>query len=51
MAAMREMIFRIAAMQPIQIDLEAVKPPKRRNVSLDCGGGCCWKRGCDCGGE
>nr|WKE35133.1 basic helix-loop-helix family protein [Rosa persica] len=34
MAAMREMIFRIAAMQPIQIDPEAVKPPKRRNVKI-----------------
>ncbi|KAL6220416.1 hypothetical protein ACLB2K_008172 [Fragaria x ananassa] len=34
MAAMREMIFRIAAIQPIQIDPEAVKPPKRRNVKI-----------------
>ncbi|XP_057969600.1 transcription factor HEC2 [Malania oleifera] len=34
MAAMREMIFRIAAMQPIQIDPESVKPPKRRNVRI-----------------
>ncbi|VFQ86853.1 unnamed protein product [Cuscuta campestris] len=34
MAAMREMIFRIAAMQPIHIDPEAVKPPKRRNVRI-----------------
>ncbi|XP_051149961.1 transcription factor HEC1-like [Andrographis paniculata] len=34
MAAMREMIFRIAAMQPIHIDPEAVKPPKRRNVKI-----------------
>ncbi|XAR61900.1 hypothetical protein NMG60_11016446 [Bertholletia excelsa] len=33
-AAMREMIFRIAAMQPIHIDPEAVKPPKRRNVKI-----------------
>ncbi|XAR64042.1 hypothetical protein NMG60_11024241 [Bertholletia excelsa] len=33
-AAMREMIFRIAAMQPIHIDPEAVKPPKRRNVRI-----------------
>lgn len=32
--AMREMIFRIAAMQPIHIDPEAVKPPKRRNVRI-----------------
>ncbi|KAK9112763.1 hypothetical protein Scep_020282 [Stephania cephalantha] len=31
---MREMIFRIAAMQPIQIDPESVKPPKRRNVKI-----------------
>ncbi|XP_059643974.1 transcription factor HEC2, partial [Cornus florida] len=34
MEAMREMIFGIAAMQPIQIDPEAVKPPKRRNVKI-----------------
>lgn len=34
MAAMREMIFRIAAMQPIHIDPEAIKPPKRRNVKI-----------------
>ncbi|CAI0465168.1 unnamed protein product [Linum tenue] len=34
MAAMREMIFRIAAMQPVHIDPEAVKPPKRRNVRI-----------------
>lgn len=33
-AAMREMIFRIAAMQPIHIDPESVKPPKRRNVRI-----------------
>ncbi|KAA0064392.1 transcription factor HEC2-like [Cucumis melo var. makuwa] len=33
-AAMREMIFRIAVMQPIHIDPEAVKPPKRRNVKI-----------------
>ncbi|XP_010943093.1 uncharacterized protein [Elaeis guineensis] len=33
-AAMREMIFRIAAMQPIHIDPESVKPPKRRNVKI-----------------
>ncbi|WOL09442.1 hypothetical protein Cni_G18195 [Canna indica] len=32
--AMREMIFRIAAMQPIRIDPESVKPPKRRNVKI-----------------
>ncbi|KAJ4830647.1 hypothetical protein Tsubulata_042361 [Turnera subulata] len=32
--AIREMIFRIAAMQPIHIDPEAVKPPKRRNVKI-----------------
>ncbi|XWS25601.1 hypothetical protein CRYUN_Cryun27aG0081800 [Craigia yunnanensis] len=34
MAAMREMIFRIAAMQPIHIDPESVKAPKRRNVKI-----------------
>lgn len=34
MAAMRETIFRIAAMQPIHIDPESVKPPKRRNVKI-----------------
>jgi len=34
MAAMREMIFRMAAMQPIHIDPESVKPPKRRNVKI-----------------
>lgn len=34
MAAMREMIFKIAAMQPIQIDPESVKPPKRKNVKI-----------------
>lgn len=33
-AAIREMIFRIAAMQPIHIDPESVKPPKRRNVKI-----------------
>ncbi|KAG1330709.1 transcription factor HEC2-like [Cocos nucifera] len=32
--AMREMIFCIAAMQPIHIDPESVKPPKRRNVRI-----------------
>ncbi|XP_010547518.1 PREDICTED: transcription factor HEC1-like [Tarenaya hassleriana] len=32
MAAMREMIFRIAVMQPINIDPESIKPPKRRNM-------------------
>ncbi|KAE8821585.1 transcription factor bHLH69-like [Hordeum vulgare] len=30
--AMREMIFHIAALQPVDIDPEAVRPPKRRNV-------------------
>lgn len=30
--AMREMIFHIAALQPVEIDPEAVRPPKRRNV-------------------
>ncbi|KAJ1436751.1 Myc-type, basic helix-loop-helix [Sesbania bispinosa] len=34
MAAMREMIFRIASMQPIHIDYESVKAPKRRNVKI-----------------
>ncbi|KAF5740672.1 putative transcription factor [Tripterygium wilfordii] len=34
MAAMRDMIFRMAAMQPIHIDPEAVKPPKRKNVKI-----------------
>ncbi|XP_047983259.1 transcription factor HEC1-like [Salvia hispanica] len=34
MAAMREMIFRIAAMQPVHIDPEAVKRPKRKNVRI-----------------
>ncbi|KAJ8770635.1 hypothetical protein K2173_021282 [Erythroxylum novogranatense] len=33
-AAIREMIFRIAAMQPIYIDPESIKPPKRRNVKI-----------------
>lgn len=31
---MREMIFRMAALQPVQIDPESVKPPKRRNVRI-----------------
>ncbi|GAB4848983.1 Transcription factor H2 [Ancistrocladus abbreviatus] len=35
MEAMREMIFRIAVMQPITpIDPQAVKAPKRRNVKI-----------------
>ncbi|KAL9662312.1 hypothetical protein QQ045_027145 [Rhodiola kirilowii] len=34
MAAMREMIFRMAAMQPVQIDPETIKPPKRKNVKI-----------------
>ncbi|KAK8601188.1 hypothetical protein V6N13_059090 [Hibiscus sabdariffa] len=34
MATMREMIFRIAAMQPVHIDPESVKPRKRRNVKI-----------------
>ncbi|XP_057440224.1 transcription factor HEC1-like [Lotus japonicus] len=35
MVAMREMIFRVAAMQPIHmVDPESVKPPKRRNVRI-----------------
>lgn len=33
-AAMREMIFHMAAMQPIHIDPESVRPPKRRNVRI-----------------
>ncbi|XP_042024822.1 transcription factor HEC1-like [Salvia splendens] len=34
MAAMREMIFRIAAMQPVHIDPEEVKRPKQKNVRI-----------------
>lgn len=34
MESMREMIFRIAMMQPIQIDPESVKPPRRKNVKI-----------------
>jgi len=34
MSAMREMIFRMAVMQPINIDPEAIKPPKRKNVKI-----------------
>ncbi|KAH9317944.1 hypothetical protein KI387_019713, partial [Taxus chinensis] len=34
MAAMREMIFRVAAMQPINIDPDSIKRPKRRNVRI-----------------
>ncbi|CAM0951664.1 unnamed protein product [Alopecurus aequalis] len=30
--AMREMIFHIAALQPVEVDVEAVRPAKRRNV-------------------
>ncbi|KAH1163796.1 hypothetical protein AAZX31_01G173700 [Glycine max] len=33
-AAMREMIFRVAVMQPVHIDPESIKPPKRRNVKI-----------------
>ncbi|KAF7101253.1 hypothetical protein CFC21_102634 [Triticum aestivum] len=33
-AAMREMIFRIAALQPVNIDPDTVRPPKRRNVHI-----------------
>ncbi|KAL6858812.1 hypothetical protein ACP4OV_017814 [Aristida adscensionis] len=33
-AAMREMIFRVAALQPVNIDPEMVRPPKRRNVRI-----------------
>ncbi|KAL5206132.1 hypothetical protein ABZP36_034341 [Zizania latifolia] len=32
--AMREMIFHIAALQPVDIDPEMVRPPKRRNVRI-----------------
>ncbi|KAI3799027.1 hypothetical protein L1987_34315 [Smallanthus sonchifolius] len=32
--AMREMIFRMAALQPVHIDPESIKPPKRRNVKI-----------------
>jgi hypothetical protein len=31
---MREMIFRIAALQPVNIDPDTVRPPKRRNVRI-----------------
>jgi hypothetical protein len=34
MSAMREMIFRMAVMQPIHIDPETIKPPKRKNVKI-----------------
>lgn len=34
MSAMREMIFRMAVMQPINIDPETIKPPKRKNVKI-----------------
>jgi hypothetical protein len=34
MSAMREMIFRMAVMQPINIDPEMIKPPKRKNVKI-----------------
>ncbi|XP_058772802.1 transcription factor HEC1-like [Vicia villosa] len=34
MAAMREMIFHMAVMQPINIDPETIKPPKRKNVKI-----------------
>ncbi|KAL6647427.1 hypothetical protein ACP70R_014864 [Stipagrostis hirtigluma subsp. patula] len=33
-AAMREMIFRVAALQPVNIDPDMVRPPKRRNVRI-----------------
>nr|WDA53381.1 hecate 1 [Erycina pusilla] len=32
--SMREMIFRMAALQPVNIDPESVKAPKRRNVRI-----------------
>ncbi|PIN11686.1 hypothetical protein CDL12_15706 [Handroanthus impetiginosus] len=34
MEVMREMMFRMAMMQPVQIDPESVKPPKRKNVRI-----------------
>ncbi|XP_060189568.1 transcription factor HEC2-like [Lycium barbarum] len=34
MEAMREMLFHMAVMQPIHIDPESVKPPKRKNVKI-----------------
>ncbi|KVH98356.1 transcription factor HEC2-like [Cynara cardunculus var. scolymus] len=34
MAEMREMLFKISALQPVDIDPESVKPPKRRNVKI-----------------
>jgi hypothetical protein len=33
-SAMREMIFRVAALQPVNIEPETVRPPKRRNVRI-----------------
>ncbi|KAI4321036.1 hypothetical protein MLD38_034459 [Melastoma candidum] len=33
-AAMRDIVFRMAAMQPVSIDPESVKPPMRRNVRI-----------------
>ncbi|KAJ1289934.1 hypothetical protein BS78_02G203400 [Paspalum vaginatum] len=32
--AMREVIFHIAALQPVEVDPESVRPPKRRNVRI-----------------
>lgn len=34
MEAMREMMFRVAAMQPVRIDPDSVKPRKRKNVRI-----------------
>jgi len=31
---MREMVFCMAALQPVHIDPESIKPPKRRNVKI-----------------
>ena len=31
---MKEMVYKIAAMQPIDIDLSTIKKPKRRNVRI-----------------
>jgi hypothetical protein len=33
-SAMREMVFRVAALQPVNIEPEMVRPPKRRNVRI-----------------
>ncbi|ONM03658.1 transcription factor HEC2 [Zea mays] len=33
-SAMREMVFRVAALQPVNIEPEMVRPPKRRNARI-----------------